>query len=212
MNENLRILKITFLSLLLSACMTFEAPIRDAQPLDLPVGTNPVSASVGVYYSPAFLMFAHDESLMGQHTMHFDMGESAADHFDEVFLALFDNVKIINNLPPYLDDSAGLDGVIEPMFEQMVVDDPTLNFFGEEYDVTLVFAFRLLALDGETLASWSIRGRGDSELGFVGNGFGGSNVAADAASLALEDVSRQLLTGFRDVPGVDQWLNSLEQQ
>jgi hypothetical protein len=204
-----RFFRIAFLSLLLSGCMTFEAAINDPQPLDLPAGTDPIPAAVGVYYSPAFLTYAHDESLLGQHTMHFEMGEPSADHFDEVFLALFENVQILNNLPVDLDNYTSLDAVIEPSFEQMTVEDPIWNMPGEAYVVTLAFNFRLLAPEGDPHASWNIRGRGESELHWGDTAW---NSAGDAARLALEDVSQQLFTGFHAVPGVDQWLASLDRQ
>ncbi len=189
----------------LAGC-TFQVPVEPLDSVDRPAEIAEIPATIGVYYSPEFLSHEHKQIIGGGHKLRFEIGQASADHFDQIFLALFEDVKIADQRPPLPTASPSVDAVIEPRFESVAVQDPSLFGWAGTWDVRLAYLFTLFTDQGEPLASWTINGVGQNTTGVDWTGLGGSNIAAEAANRALQDAGERFLTGFGKVPEVRRWL------
>lgn len=189
-----------------AAGCTFQVPIEPLESVNRPAGIAEVPAMIGVYYSPEFLSYEHKQTVYGGHKLRFEIGQSSADHFDQVFLALFRNIRIVGQRPPLSDSSPNVDAVIEPRIESVAIRDPSLFGWTGWWDVRLTYLFTLFATQGEPLASWTIEGVGQNTRSVDWTGVAGENIAAEAVNRALQDAGEKFLTGFAQVPEVRRWL------
>ncbi|MFQ5775428.1 MAG: hypothetical protein ACE5GS_12980 [Kiloniellaceae bacterium] len=196
---------LSFLSLAVTGC-TFQVPVEALETVDRPAGKEEIPLTMGVFYSPEFLSYEHKQTIGGGHKLRFEIGQSSADHFDQVFLALFRDIKIVSRRPPLAPTGPRVDAVIEPRFESVAIHDPSLFGWAGTWDVRLTYLFTLFTIKGEPLASWTITGVGQNKKGIDWTGMGGSNIAGEAASRALRDAGEKFLDGFAQVPEVRRWL------
>ena len=81
---------------------------------------------------------------------------------------------------------------------------PTVISRTGAYTAEITYRFTLYALNGEPLASWTVRGTG-SKHGKVDFNF--VRGPGEAADLAMQDAATKFVTGFPDIPEVRRLVN-----
>ncbi len=169
-----------------------------------------VPVTVGVFYSTEFRTYEKTRSLAtGPFTV--PVGEPSVRLFEQLFHAMFENVVHVQGPPPLARAAPALAAVIEPKIEEFDVDwDMWRAFQGEDaHWAEITYRITLYSPEGSSIASWTVKGRGErgefprkccSRLVYL----------AEATAFAMQDAALKIMTGFRNVPEVQQWLQRVE--
>ena len=154
---------------------------------------EPLPATVGVYYSPAFRQFGGtitDYVADRRDYYHFALGEPSTALFDWVFPAAFETTLVVRSKPPLSGGDGDLDGVIEPRIKGF-----TLNSIS--YEITLY------APSGEVIAAVPAKGT------HVGRVFGARR-ANRAMRSAMRNASAAFLSKLPEHPEIKEWIAKLD--
>ena len=154
---------------------------------------EPLPATVGVYYSPAFRQFGGtitDYVADRRDYYHFALGEPSTALFDWVFPAAFETTLVVRSKPPLSGGDGDLDGVIEPRIKGFTLTSIS-------YEITLY------APSGEVIASLPADGT------YFGQVFG-ARQAKHAMRFAMRDASAAFLVKLFEQPQIKQWLADLD--
>jgi hypothetical protein len=171
---------------------TMEAP---------PPTTAKVPLRLGVYYSPDFRNYRYVGSRGGDR-WDFPLGSSSTRLFDRVFADMFISAQSMGSRPPLSGSKGKLDAVLEPNIESFDFTIPYLKTGA--YTAEITYRFTLYAMNGEPLASWTVRGfaskHGKPSFDFA-------RWPGEAADLAMQDAASKFITGFPDIPEVRRLIN-----
>ena len=154
---------------------------------------EPLPATVGVYYSPAFRAYAGTRTARGLDSLdryHLALGEPSTALFDWVMPAAFEKTVVVRAKPPLNGGEEELDGVIEPRITGFTLTSIS-------YEITLY------APSGEVIASLPANG---SYPGVIY----GARRAKQAMSFAMRDASAAFLTKLSEQPQIKQWIADLD--
>ena len=195
----LRMKYLCFLFLLsLSGCAT-NITVKGTVPTPL-VAKAPVK--VGVYYSPDFRKFRHQEVVDQRSTYNIDFGAQNLSFFRTLMSAMFQSVVEIQQPPPLAPGTAPqLDGIIVPEIVKYGFLTPEisgLNF----YSASINYRITLYNRDGKRVGEWMLVGYGKSEAGL----FGGDEALASATLLAIRDGSARIAIDIPKDPAFVAWV------
>lgn len=161
-----------------------------------------IPATVGVHYSENFRSFRHEEVIEQRGTWRVDLGKQNLEFFRNLFNAMFDSVKEIEELPATEAQVRGLDGLIVPRIVKYGFLTPGisgLNF----YSASIEYEISLYDREGNKLGAWNVVGYGKSEAGVFGHG----EALGNATMLAIRDGGARIAIELPDQPFVAQWLD-----
>lgn len=184
---------------MLSACTT-NVVVEGSVPTPL-VAKMPVS--VGVYYSPEFKSFTHEEVIEQRGTFKIDLGKQNLTFFRKLMGSMFDSVTEVEEPPLPAGKMAGLDGILIPEIVKYGFLTPAisgLNF----YSASIHYRIRLLDNDGKEVGSWTLVGYGKAD---TGGAFGGENALEEATLLAIRDGGARVALEIPPEPAVVAWIN-----
>ena len=186
---------------------TLAIPMKST--MEAPPTTARVPLRLGVYYSPDFRNYSYTAytwismnwSSRGDPWV-FPLGNTSARLFDRVFSDMFTSVQSLDSRPPLRGSQAKLDAVLEPKIESFDFSEPHLK--EGAYTAEITYRFTLYALNGEPLASWTVRGTGSKHRK---PGFDFASGPGEAADLAMQDAASKFIAGFPDIPEVRRLIN-----
>jgi hypothetical protein len=196
--ETVRVSWLLVVFLVALGC-THAIPMKGT--MEAPPTTARVPLRLGVYYSPDFRNYRYVGSRGGDR-WDFPLGNSSTRLFDRVFADMFTSVQSLDSRPPLSGSQGKLDAVLEPKIESFDFAIPYLKTGA--YTAEITYHFTLCALNGEPLASWTVRGAG-SKHGKPGFDF--ARGPGEAADLAMQDAATKFITGFPDIPEVRRLIN-----
>jgi hypothetical protein len=120
---------------------------------------------------------------------------------------MFQETRIVDELPLSDADRVGLDAVLRPELEKFEFDIPR-NSETKFVEVWLQYRLQLFHPDGTEIAAWPVVGYGKSQTGMLGN----SGSLRRAAVRAMREVGATLSTGFAKQPGVGEWLEETQDE
>ncbi|MEE9255289.1 MAG: hypothetical protein V3U43_10160 [Pseudomonadales bacterium] len=188
---------MTIAMVLLAAGCTSSATVLE-RPFPAPV-LDPIPLTIGVYYSDDFRAYVYAERIPRKGTIEIKAGAANVRLFDRVLPGMFTGV--VHLLGP-LDTGEGVDAIFIPTLEdfQIALPHQTHNDFSE---VWIKYQLKLMAPDGEAIASWKLVAYGKSPKGMLESEKGALWVAA---RVALRDAGAFFAIKFKEVAGVRQWL------
>ncbi len=96
--------------------------------------------------------------------------------------------------------------MIEPKIEDADFTSPRMIVSLADVTAEVIYRFTVYSPQGSRLASWKVKGIGKPSPGwFVWK----TEPFSKAMDLAMVDAARKFMTGFRDVPEVQQWLREV---
>jgi hypothetical protein len=163
-----------------------------------------IPVAVGIYYSPEFLgrgLSEHERRALGPVSM---LGDANRRFLDAVFAQLFETIVPVPVSPPLADGAGRLAGVIVPAIETFEISIqpgiPTM------YAVTVGYRLTLLSPQGQTLAAWTVTVADRREWNTHRSPH---EISGKPAERAMREAGRLIVSGFRDVPGVERWLGEV---
>ncbi len=197
-NEMARVSLLLVVLLVVLGC-THAIPMKGT--MEAPPTTVRVPLRLGVYYSPDFRNYRYVGSRGGDR-WDFPLGNTSTRLFDRVFSDLFISAQNVGSRPPFSGSQGKLDAVLEPKIESFDFTIPYLKTGA--YTAEITYRVTLYALNGEPLASWTVRGAA-SKHGKVGFDF--ARGPGEAADLAMQDAATKFIMGFPDIPEVHRLIN-----
>ena len=155
---------------------------------------------IGVYYSPNFSTFKHEEDIPQAGKVSVQAGGINTALFDKLLPGLFANVQRLSS--PVA--TAQVRGVLIPEIAEMQFSLPQQTHNGL-YEVWLRYDIKLQDSTGKVVAQWPLTGYGKSPDGWFVQRTGGLN---DAADVALRDIAASFTLSLRDVVEVQRWLEA----
>jgi len=190
---------------LLGGCGTVSLEpvlVREPRPEEIPV-------VIGVHYSTEFRTLVYRKTT-GQRTLSaFAVGAASVRVFDEALSLLFKGaVQVPDRVPPAGRQSA-VAGVIEPTITAVSYWVPqggvSVNPVRARAEIT--YTLTLYSPQGLRLADWEVRGDGVDVADGAGVEISGAGSAvARSLEMAMREAAWNLVTHFRDAPGVPAWL------
>jgi hypothetical protein len=199
-NKMIGLLMVSMLVALTCAC-THVSSLKAT--VDRPPNVVQVPLVVGVYYSPEFHAYKHVRTRQ-THRWVVPVGQASVSLFDRIMPMIFANVVPVPSRPPLSATEQSVAAVIEPRIEQFDFVFPWV--FGT-YTAEITYRFMLYSPDGTPLASWTVNGRGERD--WRRDDLTHTKPIGDASNLAMKDAAIKFMTGFRDIPHVRQWLQSI---
>jgi hypothetical protein len=198
------LLVIASLSALAGCGMVSLEPVlvREPRPQQIPL-------VVGVYYPTEFRSFVYRQTTGRRAPNSFAIGEASVRVLDETLSLLFKQVTPVSSPPPVEPPQAMMAGVIEPKISSVSywVPDTGVSASPVRARAYVSYALTLYSPQGVRLAAWEVRGEGVDVA--TGSGFEvsiSSRAVKRSLELAMRDAAWNLVTQFRDVPGVPDWL------
>ena len=183
--------------LVLSGCAT-NITVQGTVPTPL---IAKVPLRVGVYYSPDFKNFRHQEVIEKHATYNVAFGHQNLNMFRSLFAAMFKSVVEVGKLPLTVDQAKGLDGIIVPeilKYGFLTPDISGLNF----YSASIRYRITLYSGKGKMLHQWILVGYGKSEAGI----FGGNEALADSTLQAIRDGGARISIDIPKDPAFVAWV------
>jgi hypothetical protein len=193
---------------------TYERLIE--APLLPPPTIEPVSVTVGVYYSPEFKTYEHRQVftfyspgaiIYEEQTVTeiISLGSASVALFDQIFKSLFENTVTLENKPTYGKEIPGVDIIIEPSIGRYNLVYP---WFPSKPKVEIQYLILLFSPHEGNIGSWSVEGTGEKKMSlpkaFVW--------PKDLTQLAMREAAAKFFIGFYDNAGVQKWLQGLNEQ
>lgn len=163
---------------------------------------------VGVYYSPDFRSFQHEEVIEQQGTYKVDLGEQNLVFFRNLMDAMFESAVEVDDSIFEREErpsarrmaEQGLDGVIVPEIEKYGFLTPFisgLNF----YSASIHYRVTLYDAKGDRVGTWTLVGYGKAE----GAVFGANEALGEATLLAIRDGGARIAIDIPAEPAVVAW-------
>lgn len=189
------------LVLVLSGCTT-SVTVEGTVPTPL---VAKVPARVGVYFSPDFQSFRHEEVIEQRGTFKVDLSEQNLTFFRNLMNAMFTSVVEVGEPPLSPDQMAelGIDGVIVPEIVKYGFLTPAvsgLNF----YSASIHYRISMFDSAGEKIGDWTLVGYGKAEGGV----FAGDQALGEATLLAIRDGGARIAIDLPAEPAVIRWLET----
>lgn len=193
--KNLLILLI----LVLAGCST-NVLVQGRVPTPL-VATAPLK--VGVYYSPEFSHYRHEETIDNDGTYKIDFGAEDLRFFKKLFGTMFRSVVELKEMPANAQQiqAKGLDGVLVPEIRKYGFLTPQisgLNF----YSASIRYHLKLYDRTGRQVADWGLVGYGKSE----GSAFSADKALARATLQAIRDAGARIAIDIPADPAFQAWV------
>ena len=193
MDKFRKLLYVTFIFAVgMCGCVTTNVTIKPT--VDIPQRAPQVQMTVGVYQSPEFRAY---ESIAKPYR--FPVGEASVTLFQELFPKAIKKVVWVENRPPISTGGLQLSAVIEPQIDEFRV---FWLLVSNAYKVwaEIHYGFTVYSPDGAVLASWTVKG-------------GGESTGLDrAVNYAMQEAAQRFITSFNDVPEAKRWMKGLPQQ
>ena len=199
----MRYLFILFL-LTLSGCTATNITVQGSVPKPL-VARLPLR--VGVYYSPDFKKFSHQETIDKRATYNVDFGAQNLSFFRSLFGAMFASVVEVGQLPLTQDQARSLDGIIVPeilKYGFLTPDISGLNF----YSASISYRITLYNSSGKKIRAWVYVGYGKSESTL----FHGNQALANATLQAIRDGGARIAIDVPKDPAFVMWVKSSDKE
>ncbi len=180
------------IGLLLCGCATTVVTIKPT--VDLPQSVPQVQLTVGVYQSPEFRAYE-----LITKPFRIPVGQASTSLFQELFPKTFKKVVWVESLPPISTGEMQLSAIIEPQIDAFQFY-PLVVGRSFRVWVEIHYGFTVYSPDGVVLASWTVKGGGES------NGIG------PAVNYAMQEAAWRFITSFNDVPEAKRWVQGLPQQ
>lgn len=194
MNKSLKFLSvILFFWILLCGCATTVVTIKPM--VDLPQSVTQVPMTIGVYESPDFRAY---EYIADRYTL--PVGQASVSLFQELFPKTFKKVVWLETPPPINTAGQKLSAIIEPRIEGFQLYALSVGQ-GFKIWAEIHYGFTVYSTDGVVLASWTVKGGGESSL-----------TIDQAVNNAMQEVSWRFITGFNDSPEAKRWAEGLLQK
>jgi len=200
-----RWLAALLLALLLSACGTREVVVQNAEfPEPL---VRPLPLTLGVWYDEAFANHEFFDEAAGRSDSSWlvKTGEAQVALWDTLLGGMFKRVVHMDGPPAPQQMNPVADAVLIPEVEELQYAIPAHTNV-KVYEIWLRYHFRLVTLNGETLAEWSMPAYGKTPTAFLQSDEAAVRLAA---VVALRDAGAHFATSFLQVPAVRDWLDSL---
>ncbi len=189
-------LYVTFIvAVALCGCVTTDVTIKPI--VNFPQRVPQVQMTVGVYLSPEFSSY---ESISKSYK--FPVGQASDTLFRELFPMAFKKAVWVENLPPISSGGLQLSEVIEPQID-------AFQFYalgvGGSFKVLaeIHYGFTVYSSDGAVLASWTVKGCGEST---------GNLAMGRAVDYAMQEAAWRFIRSFNEVPEAKRWVQRLSQK
>ncbi len=182
---------------LLCSCST-SVTVEGSLPTPL---VKRIPASVGVYFSPEFESFRHEEVIAQVGSFKVDFGQQNLNFFSNLLAAMFNSVTLVDEPPVPPEQMAGLDGVLVPEIVKFGFLTPGisgLNF----YSASIHYRLTLFGRDGSKLADWTVVGYGKAEA----TAFGNDEALKQATLLAIRDGGARIALEMPAEPAFAAWI------
>ncbi len=183
------------IGLLLCGCATTVVTIKPT--VDLPQSVPQVQLTVGVYQSPEF----RDYELITK-PFRIPVGQASTSLFQELFPKTFKKVVWVESPPPITTVEPQFSVVIEPQIDEFQFY-PLVVGRSFKVWVEIHYGFTVYSPDGAVLASWTVKGVGEST---------GDLAMGRAVNYAMQEAAQRFITSFNDVPEAKRWVQGLPQQ
>lgn len=160
-----------------------------------------IPANVGVYFSPEFKSFRHEENIDQRGTFKVDLGDQNLTFFRNLMKAMFDQVVEVSEPPLPAADMAQLDGVLVPEIVKYGFLTPGisgLNF----YSASIHYKLSLYDKAGNLVGDWTLVGYGKAE----GGAFSGDDALGEATLLAIRDGGARIAIDLPQEPKIVAWI------
>lgn len=202
----LRMKYLCFLLLLVLSGCTTSVVVEGKVPTPL-VAKLPLK--VGVYYSPEFRKYRHEETIDQKGSFKIDFGAENLRFFRRLFSSMFQTVVELKQAPgndeKIVDQikAMGLDGVLVPEIQKygfLTPDISGLNF----YSASIRYHLVLIDATGKQVGNWGFVGYGKSEGGM----FSGDKPLASATLQAIRDGGARIAIDIPRDPGFRAWVKA----
>lgn len=192
-----------FVLALLSGCTT-SVTVEGTVPTPL---VAKIPANVGVYFSPDFKSFRHEETIEQRGSFSVDLGAQNLTFFRNLMNAMFDTAVEVGEPPvsPARMAELGIDGVIVPEIVKYGFLTPAvsgLNF----YSASIHYRISMYDQSGEKIGDWTLVGYGKAEGGV----FSADNALGEATLLAIRDGGARIAIDLPNEPAVAAWLERVK--
>ena len=183
------------------------------EPVDVPpTEFEPLEVTVGVYFSPEFENFVHEQEHqtgMGYPVL-FELGPPSRELFNQLFEATFRETVLVKSPVPTSYVGTPLDAIIEPKithFDAAFYSEECFYYclwVTVEARVNLTYEVVLSSPDGFRIATWSARFQEREEKSWgIPNSMAGNMI-----NEIMRDTSAGFLAEFLENEDVTQWLES----
>jgi hypothetical protein len=173
----------------------FPTPLVEALPV-----------TMGVIFSDELHNYIYSEDIPDQSTWTIALGDANVAMFEPLFDSMFDETRMVSDVPVDLTTTGPLDGVIRPALEKFEFDVP-IGERDEFVEVWMQYKLTLYEPDGEVVTEWPVSGYGKSELERDREG-----AVLKAAIVAMREVGATISTKFAEQPQVVYWLGERENE
>ncbi len=195
-------LRVYFLILVISfvsACTTKHTIELNPDIKNLPIPTLDKSPlTIGVYYTPEFINYEFRRKTNSV-LLIVPAGKGSVALFDKVLPIMFVNVVQLKSWPISRDENPEISGVLIPSIESL-----DYNFAEGFFRAEIVYKFTLYSPDGQSIASWKVKG---IEIRKLGGLFSTPEPRKDNAfDLVMQDAAAKFVMKFGEIPEVQKWL------
>lgn len=184
-----------FVLVALCGCATPVATVELKSTVDLPQSVPQVQLTVGVYQSPEFRAYE-----LATKSYRIPVGQASTSLFQELFPKTFKKVVWVESLPPISTGELQLSAVIEPQIDAFQLYTLVVGRSFKAW-AEIHYGFTVYSPDGAVLASWTVKGGGES-TGGIGR----------TVNYAMQEAAWRFITSFNDVPEAKRWVQGLPQQ
>lgn len=185
------------LVLALSGCTT-SVTVEGTVPTPL---VAKIPARVGVYYSPDFKSFRHEEVIQERGTYKVDLGNQNLTFFRNLMDAMFDSVAEVGEPPLSEAEMDSLDGVLVPEIVKYGFLTPAVSGLSF-YSASIHYRITLYDDTGTKVGDWTLVGYGKAEGGV----FSGDDALGEATLLAIRDGGARIAIDLPAEPNVVAWV------
>lgn len=158
--------------------------------------------NIGVHYSESLKNYEYHESSKDRRKWIIIAGDAQQELFQTVLPGMFENVVIMETLPPY-ESPPDVDMIISPTltaFEYTLPSETKVDV----YDIWLKYNIQVFSNQGSLIADYNMTSYGKTPAG----GFFNTKEAALNAAIvtALRDAGANLIVDFTKIPEIRAWL------
>jgi hypothetical protein len=167
---------------------------------------EPLPVTMGVIFSDELHNYIYSEDIPDQSTWTIALGDANVAMLEPLFDSMFDQTRMVTDVPVDLTTTGPLDGVIRPVLEKFEFDVP-IGERDEFVEVWMQYKLTLYEPDGEVVTEWPVSGYGKSELERDREG-----AVLKAAIVAMREVGATISTKFAEQPQVMYWLGERDNE
>ena len=167
---------------------------------------EPLPLRAAVYYPVELRNFQHEESIPQHSSWQFDVGEASVSLFQPLFDAMFQQVVLLEQLPPG-PDSPAHDLIVSPILERFEFDIPRSRD-AKFVEVWMLYRLYVYEPDGTLIAEWPVTGYGKSPA----SGSLPRNSLHDATVRAMREAGATIAVKFATQPNVRAWLQEKQHE